>query len=528
MHRTDPPNPLTRPLDRRALLRLAAVGTGALGAATALEGTRAAAPHFGAAAAAQTPKSGGTLKIGLSTDPDTLDPHLSGTLSAWFVWDQVYGTLVGYGPDYQVVPDLAAAWQQVDDTTYTFTLREGVTWHDGTPFTADDVKASVERIANPETGSPWQGKWEPVASMDTSQPNSITFKLKAPYAPFLHNLTYLAILPKNADAAALKNTAIGTGPFTFVEWIPGRSVTLARNEAYYVEGQPYLDTLDFRITPDNTARTTGLRTGELDWIEYVPFKDIDLLGQGGQLEVVGGPSSWYDYIRINAHTRPELQDVRVRQAMAWGMDRDEYVDVALFGHGTALRGGPIPPWSWAYSEQVVYPQQDYDKATALLAEAGYADGFAVKLIAPTNYEEMVSNAQIFAEQMKPLNIEVAVESLEWSTFLAATDYDLMSIAWSSFVDPDEYTYLTFHSGEPWELTGVTDPELDQLMEQGRSMLDQAKRKEIYAQVERKIAELAPYLFIALHDTYEAYQPSVMGYSHYASGIRTMENVWLDT
>jgi peptide/nickel transport system substrate-binding protein len=520
MRPSDPQNSFPRSIDRRTFLRFTAVGASSLGLSTLVRtGYAAQTPN--------TPKTGGTLKIGLNTDPDTLDPQLSGTLSAWFVWDQVYSTLVGYTPDYQIVPDLATAWKQVDDTTYTFTLREGVTWHDGTPFTAEDVKATIERIADPKTGSPWQGKWTPVASMDISQPNTITFKLNAPYAPFVSNLTYLAILPKGADVTKLKNTAMGTGPFKFAEWIPGRSVTLVRNDKYYVEGQPYLDTLDFRVTPDNTARTTALRTGDLDWVEYVPFKDIDLLEQEGTLEVVGGPSSWYDHIEINGHTRPELKDVRVRQAMAWAMDRDEYVDSALFGHGTPLRGGPIPPWSWAFTGQEVYPKQDYDKAKELLQAAGYENGFKLKMIAPTNYEEMVSNAQIFAEQMKPLKIVVSVETLEWSTFLASTDYDVTSTAWSSFVDPDEYTYLTFHSGQPWEATGITDPALDKLMEQGRSTLDQAKRKEIYAQVERKIAELVPYLFIDLHDAYEAYQPSVKGYAHYPSGIRTMESVWLD-
>jgi len=526
MHQTDPQIPLTHPLDRRILLQLTAAGVGSLGLATLARRGVGATPS--GAQTDETPKPGGTLKIGLNTDPDTLDPQLSGTLSAWFVWDQVYSTLIGYSPDYQIVPDLASSWQQVDDLTYTFTLREGVTWHDGSPFTAEDVKATVERIADPATGSPGQSRWALVEHIDTSQPNTVTFTLESPYAPFLHNLTGLAILPKAMNPDSLKNTAMGTGPFKFVEWIPGRSVTLERNNAYYVEGQPYLDTLDFRITPDNTARTTGLRTGELDWIEYVPFKDVDLLQGDSSLQVVGGPSSWYDYMRINGHTRPELQDVRVRQAMAWAMDRDEYVDSALFGHGTAMKGGPLPPWSWAYTGQEIYPAQDYDKATALLQEAGYGDGFDVKVIAPTNYEEMVSNAQIFAEQMKPLKIKVSVESLEWSTFLATTDYDLMSIAWSSFVDPDEYTYLTFHSGQGWEVTGITDPELDQLMDQGRTTLDQEQRKEIYVQVERKIAELAPYLFIDFHDAYEAYLPSVKGYAHYASGIRAMEVVWLDS
>jgi peptide/nickel transport system substrate-binding protein len=522
MHRTELHSPVGRHFDRRTLLRMAAAGS--VGGSAALTG---AATYRSVAAQTPAPKSGGTLRIGLNTDPDTLDPHLSGTLSAWFVWDQVYSALLSYTPDYEIIPDLATAWEQVDENTYTFTLREGVTWHDGSPFTSDDVKASVERIADPATGSASQASWTAVESMDTSQPNTITFTLSAPYAPFLHNLTGLAILPQGADAEALRTSPMGTGPFKFVEWIPGRSVTLERNDAYYIEGQPYLDRLDFRITPDNTARTTGLRTGDIDWIEYVPFKDVDLLSQGGELEVVGGPSSWYDYFRINAYEREELQDLRVRQAMAWAMDRDQYVAISLFGHGTPMHSGPIPPWSWAYTGEAVYPQQDYEKATALLTEAGYADGFAVKMIAPTNYEEMVSNAQIFAEQMKPLNIEVTVESLEWSTFLESTDYDIMSIAWSSFVDPDQYTYLTFHSGEPWEQTGVTDPELDALMEEGRATTDEEQRKDIYAQIDKMIAELAPYLFIAFHDAYEAHQPYVMGYEHYASGIRRMEHLWLD-
>lgn len=465
------------------------------------------------------PVDGGILKVGVNADAVGLDPHLASAASSARIIEQIYNGLLRmnlkeYG---KVEPDLAESWTISDDgKIYTFKLVQGVKFHNGREMTSDDVKYSLERIMNPKTGSPRAYMFSKVNKIETPDPYTVVITLKEPYAPLLTNLAspLNAIVPKevvekNGD---LNQVAVGTGPFKFVKWVPQNSIELVKNPDYYVKGLPHLDGITFRPIADDTARTTAIRTGDVDFIESVPQKDIDILKKDSNVNVQGGPGTWYDYVGINVTKKP-FNDVRVRQAMAWAVNRQEIVDISLFGYGTVINGGPIPKGHWAYADFKAYGP-DLEKAKQLLAEAGYPNGFKATIKVGADYKSQVSIAQVLKEQLKPLGIELDVQPIEWGLFLDQWNkkkFDLVVLGWIGAVDPDDWLYAQFHSGEKWNAYGFSDKKVDELLEKGQVETDQAKRAAIYQEVQKLITEQAPYIFLHINDQYEALSPKLKGY-----------------
>src|SRR5215211_3010351 len=339
---------------------------------------------FSAAALQGEPKPGGTLRVATSTDPVGLDPMISSAYSTALITEHVYGSLMQYDKELnEVQPDLAESVEISEDKLlYTFKLREGVKWHDGQPFTADDVKFSMERQKNPDTGSPNAYMYSEVAEVAAVDPATVTVKFNKVQGPFLAFMAspWASMVPKHVveEKGDLQTTMVGTGPFKFVSYEPGNSVKLEKNPDYYVPGQPVVDALEIQFISDATSRLNAVLTKQVDLSQEMAAKDYRQLEGAPGVQAIAlesGSCNWA-YIGMNC-TRPPFDNPKVRQAVAYAKNRKAIADNVFFGLAIPLTGGIVPRWSWAYAQdlQLYSDQPDVAKAKALLAEAGYADGF---------------------------------------------------------------------------------------------------------------------------------------------------------
>jgi len=519
-------------LSRRRLLQLGAVaaGTSALAAVTVHDSQ--AAPN----AQADTPKPGGRLKVLYTNDPDVLDPHLTSSIAAIRVIDLVYESLLGFDEQQKLVPMLAERWEIPDDKTYIFHLRQGVKFHNGRSLVAEDVKYTYERIMNPETGSPQTWYFTAVDQIEVPDPATVKITMKAPFAPFLYALAQptVSIVPKEEvekQGGNLNKQAVGTGPFILKEWVPKTKVTYDKNPEYWMGGKPYLDGIDVTIQSDEAVISTSIRAKSTDFVDYVPPKDFDNLKNMKGLTLIEFTGTDWEYLGLNTLKKP-FDDKRVRQAIAWTVNVDDIVKNAYFGHATKLTCGPLPSWSWAHCPDAVYPAPDLEKAKALLAESGYPDGFKMTITMGRPAPTYNAAAEVTKAALKQIGIDAEIEGMEWGTWVDKVinqkDFESTITGWHSFIDPDQYLYPQFHTGEFWNWYSYSNPEVDKLLEEGRTTLDQERRKEIYLQLQRMLAEEAVYIFYTNDNVLKAHFDYVKGYQAPPSATNLFfRETWLD-
>src|SRR5437588_1491788 len=334
------------------------------------------------AAAAKQPKPGGTLTIGTNQDAVGFDPHLSNATATFRILENVYNGLLKVNAKLEVQPDLAESYTVDSPTQYTFHLRKGVKFHSGRELKAADVKYSIERIKNPDNKSPRASNFATVDSIDTPDDYTVVIKLKSPYSPLLAILAdrTTAIVAKetvDANGGKLDKVENGTGPFKLSEYVPNTRTVLEKFPDYFVKGEPLLDKVVYQPIPDDTARSTALRTGAVDIIEYAPPKDLPLFKADPKLVVAGEGNNNVRYLAFNTTVKP-FDNKKVRQAIAWAVDRKAVLDAAVNSAGTELTAGPFLPSYWPALQQPIYTR-DLNKAKQLLAEAGYPNGLKAKL-----------------------------------------------------------------------------------------------------------------------------------------------------
>ena len=481
--------------------------------------------------------SGGILRAGMQADPVGLDPHTTDATATRNQLENVYDTLVAFDAAGKIVPSLATRWTTSKDSlTWTFTLRPGVVFHNGRALEASDVAFSIGRIKDPATKSPRSGDFELVKSITAPNRSTVVMVLSKPYSPLLSKLAFSlnVIVPKEA-VATLGTRPVGTGPFTFAEYLPQTRMVLKKNPNYWGKDArgmklPYLDGITYSYLPDATARVTALKTGTVDWIEYVPATDITPLKANPQVTVAGGPSANYRSLFFNVAQKP-LDDSRVRRAIAYAINNQEIVDVALLGTGgLPARGTTLPNGSYYASPDNSYGKPDLAKAKALLAQAGYPNGFTLELKVTSTYDFLRAPAEIIQAQLAPLGIKVNITASEFSVYLPdilKKNYMATILGESGQGDPDDYLYTPFASDSGGNLTNFKDAALDKLLDQGRQTADPAARKAIYAQVQKRLVDLSPMVFLYSSTQYEATSKRVQGYRHFPNtsylGLRT---TWL--
>ena len=284
----------------------------------------------------------GTLEIAIDQSPVGLDPHVATAFSTFAVIGQIYDGLVELGSDLELEPALAESWEVSDDgLTYTFTLRDGVTFHNGRAMTSEDVVYSYERIMAEETGSPTASRFTQVASVEATDAQTVVFTLAGPFAPFLSNLTNLTVIPRElVEAGNVQQEAVGTGPFMLEEWVPDTYVLLRANPDYYREGEPGVEALRFNIVPEASTRAAGLRSGEYQLLPDVDPATAETIRGVPGVTLLETQDLAYTLLGLNV-SQPPFDDPRVREAINLAINRDEVVQAVYFGN--AVPGGPLSP-----------------------------------------------------------------------------------------------------------------------------------------------------------------------------------------
>ncbi len=492
----------------------------------------APAAESGAAGAAGAPAEaegaaagGGILRIGLDVDAGTGDPRLSVDTSALRLRELIYDGLVRIQPDYSPAPGLAQSWENPDDTTWVFNLRPDVTFHDGSPFTAEDVKFTFDTILDESFAAPSRNFYAPITAIEVIDPLTVQFTLDQPYAPFISYMN-MPIVPKavvEADAAAFATRPVGTGPFKLVQWTRGDSIILEANPDYW-GGAPILDGVELRVVPDNSARVVALESGDLDFVQSpISPQDVKRMEQAEGFVVNRVPAAGYTYINLNC-ADPAISDVRVRQALSHLVNRQEILDTIYSGVGQLSRG-PIPPGMWAFTEDLPEYAFDPEAARALLDEAGWTlgddgmrskDGETLSIVVSTHSEDPDRRqvAEVLQAVLAAEGIDSTTSVVEWPTFLADTqagNHQMAIVGWLNLNNPDQAFFRQFTAEGAANYGQCIDEELDALIKEARATLDQEAAKELYRQAATLVVENAFYIFLQYQEYISIHRDDLQGF-----------------
>ncbi len=467
-------------------------------------------------AVAQTPP--GVLIVGQVAEPKSLDPAAVTAVNDFRILVNVYEGLTRYkSGTLEVEPALATGWDISDDgTEYTFTLRDGVSFHDGTPFNAKAVKFNFDRMLDEnhphhDTGPfPLSFFFGAVEATEVVDDMTVRFTLNAPYAPFLSNLAYptgLIVSPAAVEAHRTdfgRNPA-GTGPFRFAEWRSNEAVVIERNDAYWGEAAE-TQAVVFRPITDSNTRVAEMLAGGIDMmVEVPPTSLMQFSGEGFSIAEQAGPHVWF--LILNAKEGP-FADKRVRQAANYAINKEAIVKDVLEGTATVAAGPTPPAFAWAYNEELEPYPYDPGKARALIAEAG-AEGAELVFYVTEGGSGMLDPVPMgtaIQADLQAVGLEVKIETYEWNTFLGEVNpglegkADMAEMAWMTN-DPDTLPYLALRS-EAWPDKGgfnsgyYSNAKVDELLEAARTATDQDERARLYREMQAIVQEDAPWVFVA--------------------------------
>ncbi len=463
-----------------------------------------------------TPSEGGqgTLRVAFQSLVQT-DPALISSDAEVLVANAVYDYLVDIDPlSSQPVPRLASEWQMSDDgLTYTFTLHEGVTFHDGSRLTAADVVWTFDRLRDPAAEYATASLYGNIASIEASGDFEVTFTLTSPNPFFLYDLSdNHALVIKNGTTDATDFN--GSGPFVVESYSPEDRIVLAANPDYFVEGQPGLANVEIIFFSEETAMVDALRGGQVDLVMRMSTPLYESLQGVDGIETVSIPTNGFDLVRLRSDREPG-SDPRVIQAMKLATDREAILELVQQGYGAVGNDSPIGPlYESYYDPSVQPPARDVEAARALLAAAGYEDGLDLTLHAP-NTGGRPDLAAVLKEQWAEagINIEISVEPEE---VYFGTDVwlevDLGITNWGSRPYPQFYLDTMLVTDAIWNEAHFSDPEFDALAETAGTTLDEAERVEAYAQIQALLAERGPVIiayyfpqFGAISDLFTGFQ-----------------------
>ena len=510
-------------------------------------GAKEAAP-----ASADDSKMGGVLVFGRSGDSVSLDPGRETDGESFYASTAVFDTLVEFVPgETAVQPALATSWDIADDgLEYVFHLREGVKFHDGTPFNADAVVFSFERQFKEDHPYYDLGPWKYWGYMDMSNivdevvavdEYTVKFVLKKVEAPFIANLAmdFASIVSPTAVAKYgedFKNNPVGTGAFKFVSWTKDSDIVFDRNADYW-GGPVYLDRLILKVIPDATARWLALQKGEVDLIDFPSNDDIPAMRTADGIQLIQQAGLNVGYLALNTEKKP-FDNKLVRQAMNYAIDQKEIVE-GVYGEAGQVAKNPIPPGMWSYNDEIKDYGYDPAKAKELLAQAGYPNGFKMELwampVARPYNPDARKVAEIMQAQLAKVGIQAEIVSYEWGTYLSKTDmgeHHSAMLGWTGDNgDPDNFLWVLLSEPAAQLPAGNIalwkNKEFTELCAQAKVTTDQAERDRLYRLAQEVFHEEAPWVPIAHSVVTVPAQDYVKDFVLYPTGKRVFKHVWLD-
>jgi len=468
-----------------------------------------------------------TLTIASGTDIENLNIHAVTSSPSFSVLEHIYEPLFSMSPEGELEPVLAESITATADNVYVINLREGISFTDGTPFNAEAAKANIDWVLDADNGAAFRFllvvAGEP-AVVEVLGEYELQITTSIPFAPLPAHMSHgafamisPALLAEGADAMA--NSAIGTGPYMLERWDRAEQVVLTRNDAYWGEA-PALETVIFKVVPEAGARIVEIQSGTVDVAVRVPPADIPQLEMDPNIDVVITPGLRTIYIFFNV-TQPPFDDVRVRQAVNYAVDKDAIAN-SLFEGAALVSEAPFAPGIFGYSTQEPYAR-DVERARALLAEAGVAEGTSVVLYHPTErYPQDALVADAVRSQLAEVGLNVELRTLEWPQYVPhvrrpapENDIQFAMLGWGvPTMDADYALFALFHSSSvPPGFNGAfyANERVDELLDLGRSTLDQAERQAAYAEAIAIIWEEAPWLFLYSEIQVTAIRNNVSGF-----------------
>lgn len=467
----------------------------------------------------QAPQYGGTLVEASIGDATNLIWPLATDGGSHAIADKIYVGLLKYDRNIELVPYAAESYEVLDDgKLLRFKLREDIRWFDGEPLTAEDVQFTYELMVNPETPTAYAGDFLMVKEFRLTGKYTFEVTYEKPFSRALVTWAH-GILPRHVlEGEDLLNTPysrnpVGAGPYRLKEWIDGRRIVLEANEDFFL-GRPYIDRLIYRVVPDIATQFMELKANNLDMMNLTPQQYLYQTGSDWwkrHFRKYKYLSFGYSYLAYNMRS-PLFSDRRVRLAFAHAVDKEEIVKGVLFGLGVPAIG-PYKPGTWVYNEHIRPYKYDPAKALELLAEAGWTDSdgdglldkdgvpFVFTILTNQGNSQRVKIATIIQQRLADIGIRVDIRTVEWAAFLKEFvdkgRFDAIVLGWNILQDPDISSVWHSSKAVPGGLNFIyyKNPELDRLLEEGKTTLDQDKRKVVYDRVQEILHEDQPYLFL---------------------------------
>ncbi|MFH1440544.1 MAG: peptide-binding protein [Candidatus Omnitrophota bacterium] len=470
------------------------------------------------------PDYGDAIVVGAISDARTLVPILAYDSASGEICSMIFNGLVKYDKDINIIGDLAESWEiEEEGLVIIFHLKKGVLWHDGYPFTAKDVEFTYKKLIDPQTRTPYSGDFERINKLEIIDDYTLRVSYKEPFSPALSSWG-MAIMPKhlldneNLDTTGFARKPVGTGPYKFKSWKTQEKIELISNHSYF-ERRPYIDRYIYRIIPDPATIFLELQIQGIDSTGLTPLqftRQTDSSFFKKYYRKYRLPSFGYTYLGYNLKN-PLFQDIRVRNALNYAVDKDEIIKVILSGLGRTLTG-PFIPGSWAYNNNVLPVEFNPEKAKELLKEAGWVKknnhGWLVKngkifeftIVTNQAHEERMKTAQIIQRRLKDIGIKVKIKVIEWSVFITEfinkRNFDAVLLGWSLGRDPD--CFDIWHSSKikegEFNFIGYKNSDVDSLLIEARRTFDQEKRKAYYHKIQEIIYEEQPCMFLYVPDS----------------------------
>lgn len=468
------------------------------------------------------------LVIALKSSPTNLDPRVGNDNASGRVHDLCCSGLIKPTPEMDYAPDIASSWETPDDKTIIFHLNPNAKFQNGQPVTANDVKWTYDSVMSEGLTTTKKSGYAAVAAIEAPDPKTVIFRLKEPNGGLFDNLA-LGILPANSDANAMKTKPIGAGPYKVTEFRTDEAVELEAFDGYH-GGAPKIKNITVRVVPDATTMVLELRRGTVNLaINQIPFENVQEFENSPKHTVVKKPGSVWQYLAFNLKD-PILSKVEVRRALAHAIDRQKIANDLLRGHGVPT-DSMFGQGHWARAENLPTYPYDPAKAAQMLDAAGYKDPdgpgpqprFTLSFKTSTDVEAN-NRAQVIQQMLQQVGVKVDIQTSEFGTFLEDVqkgNFQMYSLSRNGIADPDFFYVIFFSKNIPPEGQNrgyYNNPKVDQLILEGRSTFDRAKRKQIYGEIQRIVQEDLPYISLYHQINVAVMSKGLQGYTMYPAGF----------